>query len=96
MRFPSVLHGAPVPMVMTSQETKSLAAFVGWPLLPVSGSRLHPLLPLPQSPVICAGAHWPDQLATALQKLGCWCDQELSSTDLISQYTAQHWHARQT
>ena len=53
------------------QEAKSLAAFIGWPLLPVAGSRLHQLLPLPQSPVICAGPEWPKQLATALQKLGC-------------------------
>ena len=77
-------------MLTMLQEAKALAAFGGWPLLPVGGGQLHPLLPVPQSPVICAGADWPKKLASTLQKLGCQCVSHLGQQACCPIYANMH------
>jgi hypothetical protein len=45
----------------------------GWPLLPVEGGQLVPLLPLERSPVVLPGGDsWPAGLSDVLTKLGVW------------------------
>lgn len=80
-----------LPMML--QEAKALAAFGGWHLLPVCGGQLHPLLPLPQSPVICSGADWPKTLASTLQKLGCQCVSHLIQLAWFFYEPSMQWRA---